>query len=273
MRHSNILTIGIPLRNKAEFIRDTLRALIEQSFTNWNCIISENLSEDFSFEEAKSQIKSDSRFKIIQQNRLLEPHENWNFLLKQTKSKYFKLLHGDDVLDKYCLENSIKAFEFHPDIVMVSGKRKVSANPKFDKTSNYTHPKIDKIYDKEMFITKHKRFGKNFVGEPSFVIFRTEELKSAGGFDSNWNYLIDMATYGNVLEYGNLLMLKNFMGTFRISTNSWSHKLSHYQAKEELNFLKRNNSSKVISGKPLIYLRSKLRRIALRLIHLKNKIY
>jgi hypothetical protein len=80
-----------------------------------------------------------------------------------------------------------------------------------------------------------KRFisaGTNIFGEPSFALFRTKALVEAGGFSEQWNYLIDAISYLEVLKTGSLIALDANLGSFRISSDSWSSRLAKAQRKE-----------------------------------------
>ena len=79
--------------------------------------------------------------------------------------------------------------------------------------------------------------GTNPIGEPSFALYRTEALRSAGGFSATWQYTIDLASYVDVLKFGELVSVDAKVGQFRVSPSSWSSALAKRQSQEMLKFL------------------------------------
>jgi glycosyltransferase involved in cell wall biosynthesis len=257
-----ILTVGIPTYNSAEYIQMTIESLRNQSFTDWICLVSDDNSHDETINLLTNLIKEDEKFTLYKQTNRLGPHKNWNFLLENTQTEFFKLLHADDILHQLALELTIDAFQANSDLVLVSTNRSVSANPKPYSNESKGNTKLE-VKNLEKVKTKFLIQGNNFIKEPSFVTFRTNALKQAKGFTSNWNYLVDMDTYLRVLEKGSLGQIQKNLGQFRISTSSWSSTLNREQIKEERLFLREiaNRRKIVFIGLILITIRSTLRRL------------
>jgi glycosyltransferase involved in cell wall biosynthesis len=256
-----LLTIGIPTYNSAPYISATIDSLKNQTYQDWKCLVSDDASSDNTLEIVRKMVANDPRFELKSQTNRLGPEGNWNFLLSRTETKYFKLLHADDLLHPKHLQILINTITANPECVLISSSRKFSKNPKPQnneiKNSKYTR------YSKNKFINKYHIQGNNFVGEPSFVIFDTPVLKKIGGFSKDWKYLIDMDTYIKVLNYGIYIKNHASLGVFRISSNSWSSTLISKQIFEEKKFLNHisNNSKKVYFGLFFINIRSFLRRL------------
>jgi glycosyltransferase involved in cell wall biosynthesis len=257
-----ILTVGIPTYNSAEYIQMTMKSLNTQTFTDWICLVSDDNSQDETIKLLTDLTKNDERFKLYKQKNRLGPHRNWNFLLENAHTEFFKLLHADDVLHPFALELTIDAFANHPELVIISTKRTVSLNPKNYVKESKGKPNII-VKNLDEVKTKFLIQGSNFIKEPSFVTFKTETLKQAKGFTSNWNYLVDMDTYLRVLEKGSLGQIQKNLGQFRISSSSWSSTLNKKQIKEERLFLREiaNKRKIVLIGLLLITIRSTLRRL------------
>lgn len=231
------LTVAIPTYNNKQTISACLRSLKQQSYKDWVCLISDDFSSDGTVEKIQEDIRNDSRFKIIEQTKNLGPSKNWNFLLDRCRTSYFKLLHADDVLYQDSLFLTMKYLEKHPDISLLFGQRDISLVPNYEnktkihriKTTFYEPNQLKKIF---------LNSGKNFIGEPSFVTYKTQELVSSGGFSDSWQYLIDMDSYIKVTEKHGSLKIHQKLGCFRVSKSSWSQKLILVQYKEIIQFLK-----------------------------------
>ena len=268
-----LITIGIPTFNSERFISLTIKSILSQTFTDWICLISDDNSTDETVEIVQDLIKNEKRFQLFKQPKRLGPHQNWNYLLAQTNTEYFKLLHADDILYPQAILHSMEAFELNPKAALVSTQRKFTSNPKIKLSLNNKKPGT-RISSRNQTLQKYLIFGSNFIKEPTFITFKTNFLKSAGGFDSSWNYLVDMDTYLRVLNHGDHVKIKKRLGEFRISDSSWSADLSKKQLSEEKQFLKHmaNGKKIVIFGLTLVTIRSSLRRLyfylsALRKLH------
>lgn len=257
--------MGIPTFNSALHVQQTIKSLQAQTETNWKCLISDDNSTDETALKVRELIDNDDRFEFFVQSTRLGPEANWNFLLGHAKTQYFKLLHADDLLHPFNLEIALDHLRQNPNCALISSKRKFSANPISEWNKN-----INKKYfvkDRDQVLNKYLIYGSNFIGEPSFVTFQTKALKEAGGFSKSWEYLIDLDTYFNVLKYGFYIGMKESLGIFRISHNSWSSQLLCKQLKEEYRFLihTSNKKKRVIFGLALITVRSILRQIYFRI--------
>lgn len=256
-----LLTVGIPTYNSAKHVLETINSLKTQSFSDWKCLISDDASSDETVKIVNAAIENNPRFEFIQQAKRLGPADNWNFLLESVESPYFKLLHADDLLHPHHLEILIKSMQDNPKCSLISSNRSFARNPKPFKSAPQKFK--TRYFSRSQFINNYLFVGFNFVGEPSFTIYKTEPLKEVGGFSKSWNYLIDMDSYVKVLEKGDYIKILENLGTFRISPHSWSSTLADKQLKEEKEFLNHisNNSKKVYFGLFFINIRSFLRRL------------
>lgn len=259
------ITVGIPTYNSSATISLTLETLLNQIESKWKCVISDDNSTDNTVSLIEEITKGDSRFEIVIQPKRLGPAENWNYLLNKTNTKYFKLLHADDLLHPLNLHIAIKTLELNPDCVLLSSNRKYSSKPNTNWKSKISH-KYSKLVINQVS-SRYLMKGYNFIGEPSFVIYDTKALQKAGGFSNTWNYLIDLDSYFKVLNFGSFIKLAANLGIFRISKNSWSSQLLNNQLKEEYRFLihTSNRKKRVIFGLVSITIRSLLRQIYFRI--------
>lgn len=99
-----LITIAIPNYNYGQYIGKTIESAIHQSGDDIEILISDNNSEDNSWEIIQSYV--DSRIISFKQNQNIGLQQNWNFLLNKARGKYFILLPSDDLLS----ENFISIF-------------------------------------------------------------------------------------------------------------------------------------------------------------------
>ncbi len=110
MNFSPLIDVVVPNYNKAAFIKDCLLSLLEQTFTNWRCVVVDGFSDDGSWEIIQNFAAKDSRFEIYQlpRNGL---YNSWNFGLTKVTSAYFCILTSDDLWDKNWLQVAVSSLE------------------------------------------------------------------------------------------------------------------------------------------------------------------
>jgi glycosyltransferase involved in cell wall biosynthesis len=227
-----ILTIGIPTFNNSTTIEETIASLKNQSFSNWECFVTDDSQDELTYTAAERAIAGDKRFTLIKNPQRLGAAANWNQTLNLANGEYFKLLCADDILNRSALELQLAALDSNPDAVVCTGKRSIinsSGRIVIKQRGISTNGLlIDRSQTAKMFIEA----GTNVFGEPSFALFRTKSLKDAGGFNPQWSYLIDLVSYLEALKSGSLIALDENLGAFRISSDSWSASLAKAQRKE-----------------------------------------
>ena len=73
-----IVSIGIPTFNNAETVAETIYSLQAQSFTEWECIITDDSDSNRTIFAVKEAIGCDLRFTVIKNSQRLGAAENWN---------------------------------------------------------------------------------------------------------------------------------------------------------------------------------------------------
>ena len=103
------VTIAIPTRNRAGYLRLSLASALAQTYENLEIVVSNNACTD----DTASVLDSvrDPRLRILYQPTLLSMMENWNTCLSAASGKYFLLLSDDDVLEPTAIEEMVKAYE------------------------------------------------------------------------------------------------------------------------------------------------------------------
>jgi glycosyltransferase involved in cell wall biosynthesis len=226
------LTIGIPMFNDVNTVAEAINSLKAQTYHNWTCYVSDDSEGNETYTAAMLAIGNDARFTVIRNPERLGPAGNWNSLLEMSNTEYFKLLHADDVLNSSALKVQIAALDREPTAVLCTGRRNIiSSSGRVILRNKGLHANNESIANRDV-ANKFIRSGSNFLGEPSFAMFRTASLKSVGGFSNEWSYLIDVATYLMVLRSGKCVHLSDNLGSFRISRGSWSSRLGKSQWKE-----------------------------------------
>lgn len=186
MNEQIFLSVGLPTYNRPEGLKRMLICLANQTYKNIEIIISDNCSTN---KEVKlvinSFLKNDSRILFHQQEKNNGAINNFQYVLKNAKGKYFVWLADDDELkdDNYLLKlvNEIhKGFDFvFSNVIKVDTiKKKESQNKKIKTTS------INSSYKKHLEVIKKMFIGYQVVGG----IYKTDLLKKHAEMFFNSTY-------------------------------------------------------------------------------------
>lgn len=115
---SPVISVIVPCYNQGKYLAETLNSIINQTFTNWECIIVNDGSSDCTTETANPFCVKDQRFHYIEQkNQGLALARNNG--IKASVGKYILPLDADDLIDPTYIEKAIKHFQEHPDTSIV----------------------------------------------------------------------------------------------------------------------------------------------------------
>lgn len=111
MDNSTLISILIPNFNKDSYLKETLDSVLDQTYTNWECIVVDDHSTDDSWLILDEYKLRDSRFKIFKRPDELPKGGNScrNYGLIQSKGNFVLFLDSDDVLADYCLDQRIQS--------------------------------------------------------------------------------------------------------------------------------------------------------------------
>jgi glycosyltransferase involved in cell wall biosynthesis len=105
------VSIGLPVYNGEKYIRDALDSLINQTFTDFELIISDNASIDNTEKICREYMSIDSRISFFRQDKNIGAIANFSFVLAQAKSACFMWAAYDDVWDKEYLNKALCLLE------------------------------------------------------------------------------------------------------------------------------------------------------------------
>jgi glycosyltransferase involved in cell wall biosynthesis len=106
-----LVSIIIPSFNRANIITATLRSVISQSYTNWECIIIDDNSTDNTKEIIQNIIKYDNRFRLISNVRKKGAQGARNTGILCSNGEWICFLDSDDILLKDSIKDRIDAWK------------------------------------------------------------------------------------------------------------------------------------------------------------------
>ena len=119
---NNLVSIITPNFNSSKYIKDTIKSVLNQTYENWEWIITDDGSTDESAEYIKNLCIEDSRIKLFKQTNL-GPAKARNNSIKNAKGQYLAFLDSDDIWFPEFLSTSIKKIADSEGFVFSSYKR------------------------------------------------------------------------------------------------------------------------------------------------------
>ena len=101
-----MISIIIPIFNRAHLITETINSILAQTYTDWECIIVDDWSTDQTLEVLAQLTHSDSRFKVYQRPKGLNkgPSACRNYGISKSSGTYIQFFDSDDVMHPKHLE-------------------------------------------------------------------------------------------------------------------------------------------------------------------------
>jgi hypothetical protein len=111
------VAIGLPVYNGSRFIEGALTSLLDQSYSDFDLIISDNASTDQTEEICRDFARSDARIRYIRQEKNLGAVPNFNRVFELSDHEYFKWAAVDDFCHPSYLKKAVRVLDAHPEVV------------------------------------------------------------------------------------------------------------------------------------------------------------
>lgn len=145
-----LVSIGLPVYNGENFIREAIDSILAQTFKDFELIISDNTSTDKTEEICREYAAKDRRISYYRNEQNLGPAWNYNRVFELSSGKYFKWAAHDDVCAPEFLERCVEVLEQDASIVLCHPKTKV-IDPYGKVIKNYSKERANSLKPEERF--------------------------------------------------------------------------------------------------------------------------
>ena len=228
------ILVFVPTYNSEKYLRQCLDSVLQQTFQDWKCVISDDASTDKSVEIAREYEKIDSRFKVITHDKNVGAANNWNRAKENNNSFATKILCADDYLFKDALKEQLDILQRNQTSIVFSERYIVFPSGK------KLHPRLPKYASNISFNDAFKFYinlGRNIFGEPVTALFRTDLFVKSQGFYPKFEYSLDTSGYMAIARGHDVTFDNSIVGAFRVSKSQWSHKLKGKQFAHVFDFI------------------------------------
>lgn len=217
------VSIVIPTYNGARFVGETLTSVLNQTFDDFEVVVSDDGSSDETLDIVESV--GDPRIRIVEDRSRVGAAGNWNRALSNASAPYVKLLPQDDIVYPGNLEAQVAVMQARPATSFVAVRRDVIGA---DGTVLLKDRGLSNLCGDVDLVSGSRRIvrsGGNQFGEGAGVLFRKDAATSVGSFDGSSGYVIDVDYWLRLLRWGPAYGLCETLAAFRVSAQAWSNVL------------------------------------------------
>ena len=95
-----MISVLVPVFNSQQYLRNCLKSILNQSFTDFELVIVDDGSIDQSYKIIEEFAKQDTRIKAFRKENEKSISKTRNFLLDHISGDYFIFIDSDDIIEK-----------------------------------------------------------------------------------------------------------------------------------------------------------------------------
>lgn len=138
MSRHPLVSVGLPVYNGQNYLSEAIESMINQTYTNFELIISDNGSTDKTRQICEKFASMDERIRYHRFDKNYGACKNYNKTFELAKGKYFKWLAHDDLVSSNALAQWVEVLEENDDVVLcVSSKMNINARGEIIDTHHY----------------------------------------------------------------------------------------------------------------------------------------
>lgn len=174
MHNQPLVTIGIPVYNRPEYLHKAIESVLNQTYKNIEIIISDNCSTHPEVRKiCHDYAQMDSRIKYFVQQENIGMAPNLTFVVEKATGEYFIWCMDDDWLSENYVEESLKFLTKNPSYSFAFGNRTF-----YDNKYNFDRKCLRISYkDKDAFKRIKKYCESAKIACLSFGLAKTEDVK------------------------------------------------------------------------------------------------
>ena len=229
------VSVVVPAFNNEPFIRQTMRSVLDQDGVDLELVVADHSSQDGTW-DAMSEFAGDPRVRLLSTPAGGGAEANFNRVSAEARGDYIKLLPGDDYLLPGALARQARALDEDDAAVLTASRRTIVDARGGTVIRAHGLKGVKGRLSGSDAIRRTVRAGSNIFGEPGAVLMRRQALESSGLWDFSHPFLVDQATYVNLLLKGDFIPDPEPGAVFRLNNGQWSVALTDYQYEQVSSF-------------------------------------
>lgn len=189
-----IVSIIMPTYNRLAYLKEAVASVMEQTWTDWELVISDDGSTDGTREYLKSL--TDPRIKVFLQPSHLGQFGQFNFLIERSSSSLIQILCDDDrFIDNTSLERVVRVWESLPqEVAFMRANHTLDANSKLSRFEKKILPLVVFPEQSDLLLGV---FG-CIPGNITNIFFRAPRVRELGLFRAEMFYAGDFELWARL---------------------------------------------------------------------------
>lgn len=171
-----LVSIIIPVFNRADLLGETLDSVCKQAYTRWECIVVDDGSIDHTCKIVEAYSEKDHRIRLLKRPDSIKKGANGcrNLGFQKSRGEYIQWFDSDDIMHPDLIQSSLSEFSPDTDIV-ISRALRFKNNPLnlLGNSENYEDISKQNIYD---ILSGKSHFGTPQALFKAKFIIRTRQL-------------------------------------------------------------------------------------------------
>lgn len=213
------ISIIIPTYNRAHFIGETIDSVLSQTYKNWECLIIDDDSEDYTGELLGFYCEKDLRIRYFKRPRYMQKGASAcrNYGFEKSKGEYINWFDSDDIMFPEFLSVKLEALQKENTICCISDFNILDTKKNLEKKIEISSINLNNIYQalvtgKMAIPTNNPLWSKKFLLDKPL-------------FNENLHQSQDLEFHSRIFRcYNNISVVEQPLFNFRMGHNSISKK-------------------------------------------------
>lgn len=168
---SPLVSICIPTRNRASWLRGSLASICGQDYEHLDILVSDNGSDDDTEQVVREAARADARIRYVRHDTNIGLYGNHNFCLDEGRGEFLCLFHDHDERDRSLVSTYVRFMQAHPNVGLVCADWDLIDNEgRFLGTRSYPTAEVTPGLE---FIGQTLRSGRSAICLPGAMIRRS----------------------------------------------------------------------------------------------------
>jgi glycosyltransferase involved in cell wall biosynthesis len=201
----------MPVYNGEEYLVESIQCILDQTFSDFELIISDNASDDRTEEICREFADRDSRIRYYRNAENIGAAGNYNRLVDLARGEYFRWSNADDLLAPALHEACIEVLEASPEAVLSYGKTEIidengDALESYDDNLNLTQRRASERLP--------RFFGQLGLTNVIYGLMRTDAVRQTSVFGdgtlpaADVSFMAELVMLGTFVEVPRLLFYR-----------------------------------------------------------------
>jgi len=205
------ISVGMPVYNGEPYLEQAIQATLNQTYDDFELIISDNHSSDRTEEICRDFAAKDSRLHYIRNSKNIGAANNYNQLFHKSTGEYFRWFNADDLCSNVLHERCLKALEENPHAIMSYGKTNI-----IDENGNIIKRYEDNLHllqdcasERFLYYVKKPGLSNAIYGLMRRSVLNKTKLMGSGSYPAaDISLIAELSLYGKIVEVPETLFLR-----------------------------------------------------------------